>query len=68
MDSTDDVQWLWEGTKDANEQSISTSDYLELVNCTLEEYGVSEEVHHREVFYQFLERVYESNFLLVLRA
>jgi hypothetical protein len=59
MNSTDDVQWLWEpgvlweaATKDANERNIYTSDYLERVNCAL----VSREVHDREGFYQFWNR------------
>jgi hypothetical protein len=75
MKSTDDVQWLlepghlWEAaTKDANEQNVSTHDYLNRVYSALEEFQNSGEVHDREDFYQFLGKVHTSkgNFLLVL--
>jgi hypothetical protein len=66
MNSTDDVQWLWEpgllweaATKDANVQNISTSDYLELVRGAMIKFRESGEVHDREVFYQFLEEVHK---------
>jgi hypothetical protein len=73
--TTADVQWLWEpgvlweaATKDANEQNVSTGDYLDRVSRALEDFQHSGEVHDREVFYQFLERVHKSkgNLLLVL--
>jgi hypothetical protein len=76
MNSEDDVQWLlepgrlWEAaTKDAQARGdISTEDYLESMECALEEFQEPGTVHDREAFFQFLKQVYESkgNFFLVL--
>jgi hypothetical protein len=75
MDSLDDVQWLvepghlWEAaTKDAKAQGNTTDVYLKRMKHALAEFQKSGEVHDREDFYQFLEKVNTSQgkFLLVL--
>jgi hypothetical protein len=75
VNSTDDVQWLlklgllWDAaTKDAAMKDISTIDYVKNVKDALKKFRKSGQVHDREDFYQFLEKVYETEgcFLLVL--
>ena len=75
MDTVDDVEWLFErglfwkaATIDAEKKNIATELYLEDLIKAMSNFKISDEVHDREQFYSFLEKIYEvkGNFLLVL--